>query len=37
MKIEINENENNSITFREFRDRIIEIYHNKFPDSTSNS
>lgn len=31
MKIMINEN--NSMTFNEFRDEIIEIYHNKFPDS----
>ena len=33
MKIRINENENNSMTFNEFKDRIIEIYHNKFPKS----
>ena len=33
MKIRINENENNSMTFNEFKDRIIEIYHNQFPNS----
>ena len=33
MKISINEDENNSMTFNEFRNRIIEIYHNKFPKS----
>ena len=33
MKIRINEDENNSMTFNEFKDRIIEIYLSKFPKS----
>lgn len=33
MKIMISENENGSMTFREFREKMIEVYHSKFPDS----
>lgn len=33
MKIKINEDENNSMTFEEFKARLQEIYHSKFPDS----
>ncbi len=33
MKLKINEAENNNMTFMEFRNKIIEIYHNKFPNS----
>lgn len=33
MKIKINEDENSSMTFNEFKDKIIEIYHSKFPKS----
>jgi vacuolar-type H+-ATPase subunit C/Vma6 len=33
MKLKINENENVAMTFEEFKSRIQEIYHTKFPNS----
>jgi hypothetical protein len=33
MKIRINEDENNSMTFEGFKARLQEIYHSKFPNS----
>jgi hypothetical protein len=33
LKLKINENSNVTMTFNDFRDKLVEIYHSKFPNS----
>lgn len=33
MKLRINESNNGSMTFEEFKEKMEEVYHSKFPDS----
>lgn len=33
MKLQINENGNGTMTFNEFRNKLVEIYYSKFPNS----